>query len=65
MLTYTHTINDALDLHSYSLVGDCIDFDDTIIYVGEHTSRVQSIIKSIEYYVDNFNAVVQYKTVVE
>lgn len=65
MLTFTHHVNDALDTHHYSLVGDCLDFEDTIIYVGETSSRVQSILKSIEYYVDNFEATVEYKTIVE
>jgi hypothetical protein len=66
MLTFTHHVNDALNLHSYSLTGSVVDFDDSIVYVGEHTSRVQSILKSLQYYQDSFQGVtVEYKTVVE
>lgn len=66
MLTFTHTVNDSLDLHSYTLSGSVTDYDDSIIYVGETTSRVTTALKSLQYYIDNFEGVqVEYKTVVE
>lgn len=66
MLTFTHHVNDALDLHSYSLKGTITDYDDTLVYVGEHTSSIKSILKSLQYYVDAFEGVsVEYATDVQ
>lgn len=66
MLTFTHTVNDSLDLHTYTLAGSVVDYDDSIIYVGETTSRVKTALKSLQYYIDNFEGVqVEYKTIVE
>ena len=67
MLTFTHTIDSlpcCADMHSYTLRGDYLDFDDTVVYVGEYSANLPRMLKTLEYYLKDNDVEVVYETII-
>lgn len=67
MITFTHMIDNlplSPPMHSYTIQGEYLEFDDTIIYVAEYSTNLVLIMQALEFYIKaSPGVVIKYNTI--